>query len=156
MATSPKPMTPQFDEQLVNLFEEQYLPLADTIYRFGFALTLSLDGAHTCVRQAFQKVSGKLKELSKSLDANPKSVLIEACWQAYKDTKGGGASPIGQSAITSALKPLPIEGRAAVAAIDGAGLSPSEAARVLSWSEVELRQHLASARRTLLRDAVQL
>ena len=155
MATSPKPMTPQFDEQLVNLFEEQYLPLADTIYRFGFTLTLSLDSAHSCVRLAYQKVSGKLTELSKLPDVNPKSVLIEACWQAYKDTKGG-ALPVGQSAITTALKPLPIEGRAAVAAVDGAGLAPADAARVLSWSEVELRQHLASARRTLLRGAVQL
>ena len=158
MATSPKPKssaTPQFDEKLVNFYEEQYLPLGDTVYRFGLALTLSIDGATACVLQTFKSVTADLPNLAKKSDANPAIVALTSCWKAYQDMKQQRFT-VGQSAVTTALKSLPVEGRVALTLVDVIGLSAADAARVIAVPEQDLRTNLARARRTLLSSAVQL
>jgi hypothetical protein len=139
------------DESLVNYYDEQLVAQADTIYRFAFALTLSLDGALECVRRTYRDVVlnlGRVEDEGDTLVAAT-SVLVAACWQSYQKVKGQ-KYPEGQSAVTRALKPLAVEARAALVAVDVAGLPPAEAAKALQWSETELRTQLAAARRTLM------
>ena len=119
------------DESLVNIYEEHFLRHADTVYRFAFALTLSLDGASQCVRETYKVIAANLAK--------------------YADTAEGGAH-----SMTKALQPLAISARAALVAIDVAGLDAVSAARVLQMSDKDLRVHLAHARRTLLSSGAQL
>lgn len=139
----------QYDESLVNFYEEQLVAQADTVYRFAFALTLSLDGAHRCVEKTFRDLSANLEKIHGSGDPNVLAILLSYCWRAYGDLKGQ-SFPEGQSAVTKALKTLDAGGRAALAAVDIAGLAPAEAARVLALAEPDLRVNLAQARKALM------
>ena len=153
MATPPKPHkppVPQFDEQLVNLYEERYLPHADTIYRFAFALTLSLDAAYACVKSTFQTVASKFPTVKVTPETGVLPLLISTCWRVCQDG-GYTHTSAGTSAVSAALKSLGIEARASLAAVDVVGLSPADTAKIFTWNEVDVRRHLAEARRTLVR-----
>ncbi len=139
----------QYDEALVNFYEEQLVSHADTAYRFAFALTLSLDGAARCTKKTFQQLSSNLEKAHANGDANTTLLLIAETWKAVMELKGQKFAE-GQSAVTKVLKPLSIESRAALAAVDVCGLLPGDAARALAWSEKDLRSHLAKARKALM------
>ncbi len=154
MATSPKlqkPPIPQFDEQLVNLYEERYLPHVDVVYRFAFALTLSLETAYACVKATYQHAAVKLPSVKHMAESGVLPMLVETCWKVYQDG-GYSQNSSGSSGLSSALKPLSISERASLAAVDVVGLSPADAAKVLTWPEVDVRRNLAHARRTLIQD----
>jgi hypothetical protein len=139
----------QYDEALVNFYEEQLVSHADTAYRFAFALTLSLDGAAKCTKKTFQQLSANLEKAHGAGDANTTLLLIAETWKTVQELKGQKFSE-GQSAVTKVLKPLSLEARAALASVDVAGLLPSDAARALGWAEKDLRTHLAKARKALM------
>ncbi len=139
----------QFDESLVNFYEERLVSRADAVYRFAFALTLSLDGAQKCTERTFREVAANLEKIHGSGEPNVAAVLLAYCWRAYQDLKSQNF-PEGQSAVTKALKPIALEPRAALAAVDIVGLAPADAAKVLAWQERDLRTHLAVARKALM------
>ena len=141
----------QFDDALVNFYEDQLVARADTVYRFAFALTLSLDGASKHVAKAYRDVAASLEKVyaEREGDTNATAVLLSACWRAHKEMKSQAFTE-GQSAVTKALKPIDIEARAALGAVDIAGLSPADAAKTLGFTEPELRSKLAVARRVLM------
>lgn len=138
-----------FNESLINFYDETLVGHADTIYRFAFALTLSLDGAHQCVRKAYKDIAGKVAAVQKQGDGGVTTMLVAECWQAYNALKNQKFAE-GQSAVTRVLKPLSIEARAALVAVDVAGLTAADAARALGWNEKDLRVKLAEARRALM------
>ena len=142
----------QYDEALVNFYEEQLVSHADTAYRFAFALTLSLDGAAKCTKKTFQHFSANLEKAHGNGDANTTMLLIAETWKAVQEAKGQKFAE-GQSAVTKVLKPLSLEARAALAAVDVAGLPPADAARALGWAEKDLRMQLAKARKALMASA---
>ena len=143
------------DESLVNIYEEHFLRHADTVYRFAFALTLSLDGASQCVRETYKVIAANLAKYVDTAEGGANSILIEVCWRVFNEQKSK-AFASGHSAVTKALQPLEISARAALVAIDVAGLDAVSAARVLQMSDKDLRVHLAHARRTLLSGGAQL
>jgi hypothetical protein len=145
----------QFDEALISFYDEELLSQADAVYRFAFALTLSLDGAGVLVRRTYQDVASRLERLEAGDDANWTAVLIAECWKQFGGTKGQRFSE-GQSAAIKALKPLPVEQRAALVAVDVAGLSPADAASALGSPEKELRSRLTAARRALMGGNIEL
>ncbi len=145
----------QYDESLINFYEEQLVSHADTVYRFAFALLLSLDGAARCAKRTFQNIAAQLEKVHGAGDANTNLMLIGETWKTYQDLKGQKFNE-GQSAVTKVLKPLSIEARAALVAVDIAGLSASDAARALGWQEKDLRVHLATARRSLMKSTLEL
>jgi hypothetical protein len=149
------PAKKQFDESLINFYDEQLVAHADTVFRFAFALTLSLDGAMRCVKHTFHQLASHLDRIAGGSEANAAFVLVAEAWKAYHDLKNQKFQE-GQSAVTKALKPLSLESRAALVAVDVAGLAAPEAARALGWEEKELRMHLAAARRTLMSGALEL
>jgi hypothetical protein len=145
----------QFDEALISFYEEELLSQADAVYRFAFALTLSLDGAGLLVRRTFQDVASRLERLEAGDEGNWMSVLIAECWKQYGSTKGQKFTE-GQSAAIKALKPLPVEQRAALVAVDVAGLAPAGAAQAFGIGEKELRGRLTAARRALMGGGIEL
>ena len=116
---------------------------------------MSLDGAHRCVENTYRDVAANLEKIHSGGDPNVLTVLLAYCWRAYADLKGQTFTE-GQSAATKALKSLSSDVRAALAAVDISGLSPAEAARVLAWSEPDLRSNLALARKALMMSTLDL
>jgi hypothetical protein len=146
----------QYDESLINFYEEQLVAHADAAYRFSFGLTLSLDGAQKIVRRTFQSLAASLETIRGHRDdAGTTFLLISECWKAYNEVKSQKFTE-GQSAVTKALKALPLETRAALVAVDVAGLAPADAAKALGWTEKDLRVRLAAARRTMMGNALEL
>lgn len=140
----------QYDEALINFFDEQLVAHADTIYRMAFALTLSLDGALQLVTRTYQSASQNLERIQKAAgDQGALPVLVATLWRCFCEL-GNERFQEGQSAVTKAMKSLPVEARAALVAVDVAGLAPAEAARAFEWQEADLRQKLAGARRALM------
>lgn len=149
------PAAKQYDEALINFYDEQLVAHADTVYRFAFALTLSLDEAMRVVRRTYQSLSANLEKVHAAGDVSAMTQLIGEAWKVYGSVKGN--RPVdAQSAVTRALKPMALEPRAALVAVDVAGLSPTDAARALGWSEKDLRTHLAGARRTLMMSSLDI
>jgi len=143
------------DESLVAIYEEHFLTHADTVYRLAFALTLSLDGASHFVRETYKAIAANLATYVDTAEGGANAILIETCWRIFSEYKGNAFSG-GQSAVAKVLQPLATSARAALVAVDVAGLDGTSAARVLQMSEKDLRVHLAHARRTLLSSAAQL
>jgi DNA-directed RNA polymerase specialized sigma24 family protein len=146
----------QYDESLVNYYDEQLVSQADTLYRFAYALTLSPDSALECVRRTYREVAASLEKAHGGGEANAMAMLVGECWSAYKKPKGGKAVADGKGAgeadaLLATLKPLALEARAALVAVDVAGLSPLEAAKALKMPEKDLRVHLATARASLMK-----
>ena len=143
------------EESLVAIYEEHFLTHADMVYRLAFALTLSLDGARHFVGETYKAIAANLPKYVDTAEGGASGILIETCWRVFNEHKGNAFSG-GQSAVAKALQPLATSARAALVAIDVAGLDAASAARVLQISDKDLRVHLAHARRTLLSSSVQL
>lgn len=145
----------QYDESLVNYYDEELVGHADTVFRFGFALTLSVDSAHRLVRLTYQSANSKLKEARGVEGSAAVAWLLGECWRSLGELKGAKSGD-GTSSVAKALKALPVEARAALAAVDVAGLSAAEAMRAFGWSDGELRGRLGAARKSLLGGGVEI
>lgn len=145
----------KYDESLINFYDENLVTHADTAYRFAYALTLSLDGAMRCVQRTFQHLAMNLEKVQAAGESNIPSLLVSECWRAYQDLKGQ-KFPEGLSSVSKVFKPMSVENRAAITAVDAIGLSPGEAARALGWQENDLRVQLAQARRTLMMSTLEM
>lgn len=145
MANLAKPL----DESLVNFFDEELVSLADLSFRFAFGLTMSLDGAKRIVLKTYETLAADLETFAAgSRKLGAAFIIVQQTWNAYQALKGQKFTT-GATAVTRALKTLDFEPRAAILAVDVAGLQPADAARALAWTEGDLRRNLAVARRSL-------
>lgn len=138
-----------YGEELVGFFEDHLVSHADALYRLGFALTLSLDGAAQLTMRTYQVAADDLERFHSKGEAAGLALLVGQMWRCFKEL-GNSRFQEGQSAVIKALKPMSIEGRTALVAVDVVGLSVSEAARAFGASETEVRSALAGARRALM------
>ena len=135
------------DEESVNFYAEHFCSKADIVYRLAFALTLNLDTARDITEAVFKKISDSIESLA-STTTNPQVVLLKACWEQFKKHSAGGT--FGQSALIAALRGLSVEARAAIVAVDYAGVRPDELEDVFGWDAKKGRSLLAEARRQLV------
>ena len=149
MATPARPL----DESLINYFDEELVAHADVAFRFAFGLTLSLDGAHQIVRRAFATMASELGATPRNKSVSAVAAVVHEAWRAYQSLKGQRFTP-GATAVTKALRELTFEMRAALLAVDVAGLGVSDTAKAFGWSETDVRRHLAGARRVLMSGAL--
>lgn len=141
--------TKPYDESLLNFYDEQLIVHADAIYRLAYAMTLSLDGALQLVNQTYQVTSQQLERLQGHGESQVLLALVTTLWRCLREL-GNVRFQEGLSSVTKVLRHLPVEVRTALVAVDVIGLAPAEAARAFEWSEADLRQKLADARRSLL------
>ena len=141
-------------DELVTFYEEQLCTMADVAYRLAFGMTLSTDRALLVVRKAYEEVASRLEELRSHSDAELRRVVVEECWKAQKsEPDDGDSSKSGNSAIAKSLKAIPLDERAALLAVDIAGLHAGEAAKALTVDEKKFRVQLANARKALIGSA---
>jgi len=135
------------DEESVNFYIEQFCSKADIVYRLAFALTLNLDSAKKITEAVFKALSDDIENLA-ATTTNPRLALLKACWSHFR--KGAHAAPTGQSALIGALGGLSVEARAAVVAVDYAGVGPDELEDIFGWEVKKSRTLLAEARRHMI------
>lgn len=141
----------QYDESLINYFDDEIVGHADTVYRFAFALTLSLDGAHRLTQRTYQEVAANLERFGTAEGSAAVARLLAECWKGFGANAADGAGQGSEAtAVLKALKGIPAAERAALIAVDVAGLSMDEAGKVFGWSETDLRRKLAASRRALV------
>lgn len=141
------------DEAMINFYDEQLVTQADTVFRFAFSLTLSHEGAGQITRASYKQVAQALPKFKPTGDKNPVELLLTECWKVYHDLKTN-KFPEAAIELVRALKPIPVETRAAVVAVDVLGLAAEEASRTLVMSDKELRTHLALGRKAMLNSQV--
>lgn len=139
----------QHDEALINYYDDEIVGHADTVYRFAFALTLSLDGALQLTKKTMQAAAAQLERLGRVEGTAAVAWLLAECWKTQADVKAAKAPEI-TAPVVSALKVMPLDQRAALIAVDVAGLGFTEAGRVFGCAEAEVRQKVAAARRALV------
>lgn len=150
MQSSP---TRAYDENTLDYFETEVLPLADLVYRFGYALTGSASESLGLLRKTFGTVSKEFTNFMRIRDFNMTAYLVAECWRLYT---GGTRNPY-QAPVDAAgqlVGKLPLESRVTLFVIDVAGLTPIDAAKAFGTTEKDIRLKLAAARRALLAVAI--
>ncbi len=146
MAVSPKK---QFDESLINYYDEKVVTHADTVFRFAYALTLNFDTAFKCVKGAFNVTADHLEEVRRAPDGSELYLLIRECWKICQ--KAEEQKPRGTpTPVVELFRKMDRLDRAALVVTDIVGLDAADGAKALGFQEKDFREHLARGRRALL------
>lgn len=143
-----------YNDDLINFYDEQLIVRADLVYRFAFAASLNLDTASRLVRQTFEDVAGNVEALHRKgngLNAE----LLSICWNHYKKSRDK-SSPQSKSQVVKVLSDLAVEERVILVAVDVLGMTPGEMQGVVGLDQASLRKNLANARRTLMASALEM
>lgn len=121
---------------------------ADTLLRFGFALSLSDERASDLVLITYKSILPRLPELLKRDGTYIRQLLLRRLWEAHhEDPREGAAST---NSLDPFFRPLELDTRAALFLSDIVGLSVDEALEITPMDRNDFRQHLATGRRRLL------
>ena len=129
-------------------FVETLCQDADTLLRFGFALSLSEDLGSRLVFKTYESFVEKLPELLHQDHASIRLKLLRRVWELHHETNQEGES--SDNLLFPLLKPLDLETRACFFLVDAVGLSIDEARQITQMEENETRRHLCAARKRLL------
>jgi len=135
------------DQDSVTIYIEQFCSKADVVYRFAIALTLNAEAARDITRAVYQQIGDEIESLGAD-SAKARSILLKTCWTLFK--KQSNNSPAGQSPLIAAVRDLSVDARAAIVAVDYAGVRPDELEAVFGWDAKKGRALLAEARRQLI------
>lgn len=141
--SSSKTMT----EEQATFYVERLCPEADHVYRLGFALTLSRDGALRCVTGVFNKLSQDLGSLMGREDLRKK--VLRAAWHEFTSMRDKYAAEA--TAIAKFFAALSLEARGALIIIDVCGMTPAECAEIMAAAPTDVTSHITAARRELVK-----
>lgn len=138
----------KYDAGAAAFFVETLCQDADTLLRFGFALSLSDEWAADLVLKTYKSILPKLPELLKKDGTFIRQLLLRRLWEVHhEDPREGSSSTNG---LYPFLKPLELDTRAALFLCDVVGLTVDEALEITPMDKNDFRQHLATGRRRLL------
>jgi hypothetical protein len=144
-----------YNDEVINFYDEQLVSRADIVYRFAFAASLNLDSASRLVRQTFEEVASDVQRLERVGTASLDSELLSICWRLYK--KGGSKdSSLSKSQVVKVLKDLSIEERVILVGTDVIGIAPNDMMKIVNVEGVSFRRNLAKARSTLLGSTIEM
>lgn len=144
-----------YNDDVINFYDEQLVPRADMVYRFAFAASLNLDSASRLVRQTFEEVAMNVDALHRKGGHQLSSDLLSVCWNHFKKTRDK-SSPQSKSQVVKVLSDLSVEERVILVTVDVLGITPAETQSVLGLDAVVLRKHLGNARRALMASALEM
>jgi hypothetical protein len=144
-----------YNDDVINFYDDQIVPRADMVYRFAFAATLNLDAATRIVRQTFEDIALNVDTLYGKGTSGLNSELLGICWKHFK---GASQKPSGtsKSQIVKVLGDLSVEERVILVGIDVLGVTPNEMMKVVGVEGIPFRRFLANARRTLLASTLEM
>lgn len=144
-----------YNDDVINFYDEQLVPRADMVYRFAFAASLNLDSASRLVRQTFEDIAMNADALHRKGGNNLNADLLTVCWNHFRNSRDK-SSPQSKSQVVRVLNDLTVEERVILVAVDVLGLSAAEAQSVVGVDEKVLRKNLANARRVLMASALEM
>jgi hypothetical protein len=138
-----------YNDDVINFYDEQLVPRADMVYRFAFAASLNLDSASRLVRQTFEEVASDAQRLERGGTASLDCELLSICWRLFK--KGGSKDlNLSKSQVVQVLKDLSVEERVILVGTDVLGIGANDMMKIVNVEGVSFRRNLAKARSTLL------
>lgn len=144
-------LTNGLSEKQLALYTNQYYERADLIFRFGALLSLSREGGERLTEETFKNLIEDFSQVKSSV--NPLVLLMALSWKAWNKIKGQKFHE-WKLPILQSMKSLGVEQRAALFAIDIAGLEIEEAAKIFGTSDTMVRQMLADAHKHLVLSAI--
>jgi len=146
-------LTNGFTEKQLALYSSQYYERADLVFRFGALLTLSREGGERLTEEVYRALLQDFSQVKSS--TSPVVLLMALAWKAFNKIKTQKFHEWNLPILQS-IKALGVEQRAALYAIDIAGLEVGEAANLFSSSDAAVRQMLAEAQRYLAVNAIRV
>jgi predicted DNA-binding protein (UPF0251 family) len=137
-----------YDAGAAAFFIETLSQEADSVYRFGFAVSLSLDGATEIVFQTYSRIVTDLPQLLNEDSLKLRLILIRHAWEIFKHSNQQFTP--ASSPLQTLLAGMTVEIRGVLMLVDGIGLTPKEVAQVMNREEVDVRRDLAEGRRKLV------
>jgi hypothetical protein len=138
----------KYDAGAAAFFVETLCQDADTLLRFGFAMTLSEEIAGRLVYKTYESIVPSLPELLNKDAAVIRMQLLRRAWELHHEMNQEGSS--SENVLFPLLKPLDLETRSCLFLVDVVGLSLDEAREITKMDETELRRYLAIGRKRLL------
>lgn len=138
----------KYDAGAAAFFVETLCQDADTLLRFGFALTLSEELAGRLVYKTYQSIVPSLPELLSKDSSWIRLQLLRRVWELHHEQNQEGSS--SENVLFPLLKPLDMETRSCLFLVDVVGLSIEEAREITQMDETELRRYLSVGRKRLL------
>jgi len=144
-----------YNDEVINFYDEQLIPRADMVYRFAFAASLSLDSASRLVRQTFEELANDAQRLERGGTSNLDTELLSICWRLFKKGSSKDAAS-SKSQIVKVLKDLSVEERVILVGTDVLGIAPNDMMKIVNVEGVLFRRNLAKARNTLLGSTIEM
>ncbi len=138
----------KYDAGAAAFFVETLCQDADTLLRFGFAMTLSEEIAGRLVYKTYESIVPSLPELLNKDAAVIRLQLLRRAWELHHEMNQEGSS--SENVLFPLLKPLDLETRSCLFLVDVVGLSMEEAREITQMDETELRRYLTIGRKRLL------
>jgi hypothetical protein len=138
----------KYDAGAAAFFVDTLCQDADSLLRFGFALTLSEELAAGLVQRTYKTILPKLPEFLKKDASFIKLQLLRRLWELHHEEVQEGQSP--NIKLYGLWKQMELETRAVLFLMDVAGLTFEETLQITPMDEIDLRKHLAVGRMRLL------
>lgn len=138
----------KYDAGAAAFFVETLCQDADTLLRFGYALTLSEEMASELVYKTYRSILPRLPELLKKDGTFIRQQLLRRIWEIHHEE--GREGDDNSHALYPLFRPLELDTRAALFLSDIVGLTMNEIREITPMDEVDLRKHLAVARKRLM------
>lgn len=138
----------KYDAGAAAFFVETLCQDADTLLRFGFALTMSEDHAADLVQRTYKTIIPRLPEFLKKDGSFIRQQLLRRLWEIHhEEAKEGNGN---NNALYPLYKGMELETRAILFLSDVVGLAVSETQEITPMDENDLRRHLANGRKQLM------
>lgn len=139
-------LTNGFSEKQLALYTDEYYERADLVFRFGALLTVSREGGERLTEETFRMLLQDFAQVKSETSAP--TLLIALAWKAWNKIKSEKFHE-WNAPILQSMKAISIEQRAALFAVEMAGLEVPDAAKLFGSDEKTIRKLLAGAQKFL-------
>jgi len=143
----------KYNEQATSVYIEKVCGEADLAYRFAFTLTLDAGVAHAIVDRVYDETASDVMTIVNIPTIEIRVRLMRSCWTMFQGKVPAGKVGASSSKVSPVflgfLKSLPLEARSALFALDIAGLTADEAAKVFGVDGNAVRRNVAQGRKAL-------
>ncbi len=138
----------KYDAGAAAFFLENLCQDVDVILRFGFALALDETKAQKLTKLTYGSIVPQIPELLNIDSTQIRMRLLRRAWELFHEEPDEGVSHLP---LAEMMRDLELGTRAVLFLVDVFGLTCTEAREITKMDDAELRQHLAKARKKLLR-----
>ena len=137
-----------YDASAAAFFVETLCQESDLVFRLGYTLTLSEQGASELVLATYRSIVGELPNLLHEDSLKLRLRLFQSAWKIFRSWSQEFQPT--DTPLLDFFSTMVTETRAVLVLIDGLGVTPFEVAKILNVDEIEVRRQLAEGRRKMV------